>query len=98
MDLNSVLIKNLVTEKTFRGQSAGKVSFKVAPKANKISVRNAVEKVYNVKVADVNIINVKGKVRNFGGRTGKTSNWKKAIVTLKPGQSIGGTNIEGQQV
>lgn len=98
MDLNRVLIKNLVTEKTFKGQSSGKVSFKVASSANKISVRNAVEKVYNVKVQDVNIVNVKGKVRQFGGRYGKTQNWKKAIVTLKPGQSIAGTNIEGQQV
>ena len=98
MDLISVLIKNLVSEKSFASQSKGKVTFKISPRANKILVRNAVEKIYNVKVVNVNIINVKGKHRTFGGRAGKTSNWKKAIITLKPGQSIGGTNIEGSQV
>ncbi len=83
-----ILIKPLVSEKSFREQKNGKVVFKVSPKANKISVRKAVEKVYDVKVQDVNIVSMRGKKRNFGRIQGHTPDWKKAIVTLKPGQNI----------
>lgn len=96
-DAYLILLRPLVTEKSFKGQAKGKISFKVHPKANKISIRKAIEKVYDLKVQDVNVISMRGKSRNFGGRRGTTSDWKKAIVTLKPGQNITG-NIEGAQV
>ncbi len=92
-DAYSILLKPLISEKSFRGQSVGKVTFKVNPKANKISIRNAVEKVYDVKVDRVNVITVLGKERKYNGRPGRTSDWKKAIVTLKPGQSIEGAKV-----
>ncbi len=85
-----ILVKPLVTEKGYRQMSQGKYAFKVSPKANKISVRKAVEVVYDVKVADVNIVTVKGKSRTFGKARGRTSDWKKAIVTLKKGEVIAG--------
>jgi large subunit ribosomal protein L23 len=66
----------------------GKYRFAVAPYANKITVRKAVEKMFGVTVADVNIQNVKGKVKRRGRHLYKRSDWKKAIVTLHDGQSI----------
>src|SRR5258708_22978221 len=87
-DAYKILVKPLVSEKTFSKMSEGKYAFKVNPDANKIQVRNAVERVYDVKVARVNMITVRGKTRNFGKTRGRTSDWKKAIVTLKPGSTI----------
>lgn len=87
-DAYKVLVKPLVTEKSFKGIAKGQYVFKVSKKANKITVRNAVEKVYDVKVLRVNIISVHGKAIARGKIAGRTSDWKKAIVTLKPGQTI----------
>ena len=84
-----ILVRPLVTEKSYKGAGLGQYHFMVSKKANKIEVRNAVEKVYDVKVVRVNIINVRGKSRAFGRTQGRTSDWKKAIVTLKKGQTIG---------
>ncbi len=91
-DAYRVLVKPLVTEKSYRGMAKGQYAFKVSKKANKISVRNAVEKVYDVKVLRVNIVNVHGKSKNYGRISGRTSDWKKAIVTLKPGETIAQAN------
>lgn len=96
-DAYLILLRPLVTEKSFKGQAKGKITFQVHAKANKISIRKAIEKVYDLKVQNVNVISMRGKRRNFGGRRGTASDWKKAIVTLKPGQNITG-NIEGAQV
>lgn len=87
-DLTTILIKPLVTEKSYHGTQAGKYSFKVAISANKVLVRKAVEKVYGVKVADVNISRVRGKIKTSGKIIGRTSNWKKAVVTLRKGETI----------
>ncbi|MBU6447800.1 50S ribosomal protein L23 [Patescibacteria group bacterium] len=87
-DLTTILIKPLVTEKSYHGTQSGKYSFKVATSANKVLVRKAVEKVYGVKVADVNISRVRGKIKTSGKIMGRTSNWKKAVVTLKKGETI----------
>jgi large subunit ribosomal protein L23 len=87
-DAYKVLVKPLVTEKIHKLSPLGVVAFKVSDKANKITVANAVEKVYDVKVERVNIISMPGKPRNFGGRVGHTGKWKKAIVTLKKGEVI----------
>ena len=92
-DAFKVLVRPLTSEKSQRGIQSGKYIFVVNRKANKIQIRNAVEKVYAVKVVQVNILNVRGKQRNFGRTSGHTSAWKKAIVTLKPGQIIGEAQV-----
>ena len=63
-------------------------AFKVIPCAKKQEIKKAVEKLFDVKVAAVNTINMKGKCKRFGQRTGKRSDWKKAIVTLEAGHDI----------
>lgn len=79
-----------LSEKTNALSTAGRYVFKVARNANKIEVKKAVEKVYDVHVTDVNIVNTKGKNRRYGRKIGRTSDWKKAVVTLKAGEKISG--------
>lgn len=87
-DLYSV-IKNLMrTEKGTQLLPLNKYIFKVAPEATKIEIKAAVEKVYKVKVANVNTINAAGKLKRVRYKAGYTSDWKKAVVTLKPGSKI----------
>jgi len=76
------------TEKGTHILPLNKYMFKVDPSATKIEIKKAVEKVYKVKVADVNTVNVGGKLKRVRYRAGYTSDWKKAIVTLKPGSKI----------
>lgn len=85
-----VLKQYHLSEKTNVLSSTGRYVFVVDKKANKIEVKKAVEAVYDVHVANVNIVNTKGKVRRYGRSVGKTSSWKKAIVTLKQGEKISG--------
>lgn len=82
------LVKPMVSEKSSVLASQGKYVFVVHPKANKIEVARAIRSVYNVKVIDVNIINMSGKSVRFGRVWGRTKKWKKAVVTLAPGQKI----------
>lgn len=76
-----------LTEKTdLLKELYGKVVFKVNPRANKVEIRQAVEKLFNVKVANVRTTMVRGKKRRVGIKSqGRSSNWKKAYVTLKEG-------------
>lgn len=93
-DPYQIIERPLLTEKSMDLSHVGKYTFRVAKDANKIEIRNAVEKIFKVKVAKVNTLIVKGKKRRMGRfPEGRTSDWKKAIVTLKPGQSI--TLFEG---
>lgn len=62
--------------------------FKVAPRANKIDIRRAIETIYKVKVASVNTIKVKGKLKRQGRSMGHRADWKKAFVVLEKGQRI----------
>lgn len=62
--------------------------FRVPVSVNKIEIRKAIEKIYNVKVSDVNTIRVKGKTRRQGRTMGKRADWKKAFVTLEKGQKL----------
>jgi len=83
-----VLIKPLISEKaSFIGQY-GQYVFEVNPKVNKIEVAQAIANTYGVKPARVNIIHVRGKEVRYGRTVGKTKSYKKAIVTLKPGEKI----------
>ena len=88
MHLYEILRHPLVTEKGALLQANGKYAFKVAGKANKTQIKQAVEKAFKVKVTAVNVMTVHGKERRIGRRLVHTSPWKKAIVTLQPGDSI----------
>ncbi|NOY52911.1 MAG: 50S ribosomal protein L23 [Deltaproteobacteria bacterium] len=83
------LIRPLVTEKNMQlHESENKVFFEVAPDANRIEIKRAVERVFKVKVEKVNVLNQNGKRVRFKMKMGKRKDWKKAIVTLKEGQKV----------
>ena len=82
MVAEDIIIKPIITEKSNMDMQEGKYTFKVAKKATKVEIRNAVEKLFDVKVLKVNTINVKGKEKRVGVHFGRTSDWKKAIVTI----------------
>jgi large subunit ribosomal protein L23 len=88
MHVYQVLRRPLITEKNSQLQSQGKYVFEVADEANKNQIKQAVEKSFKVDVTAVNIITVPGKQRRLGRQQVLTSPWKKAIVTLKPGDKI----------
>ena len=77
-----IIIKPIITEESNEGLQEGKYTFKENKKATKVDIANAVEKLFEVKVLKVNTITVKGKEKRVGRNVGKTSNWKKAIVTI----------------
>ena len=83
-----VLRKPVVSEKSMGLLAENKYTFLVNPDANKIEIKHAVEKAFNVKVTDVKTISVKGKAKRVGRFVGKDSDKKKAIVTLKDGDKI----------
>ena len=86
--LQGILIKPRISEKSARANQEGKYIFEVFRKANKVNIKKAIEKSFNVNVVSVNIVTMEGKKRNFGKTFGKRSDFKKAIVTLKKGQTI----------
>lgn len=77
-----IIIKPIITEKSSDGLAEGKYTFKVAKKATKVQIANAVEALFNVKVVNVNTMIVKGKEKRVGANSGKRPDWKKAIVTI----------------
>jgi large subunit ribosomal protein L23 len=84
-----VIERPLVTEKSIAGAEGGKYTFRVRKNVNKIEIARAVEQIFNVKVADVNTMIVRGKKKRLGRYPeGRTADWKKAIVTLRPGYKI----------
>ncbi len=85
---HDVLIKPIVTEKTTGLMAENKYTFQVDKNANKIEIKHAVETIFKVDVADVKTMNVRGKLKRQGRTEGYTPSWKKAIVTLRPGQRI----------
>ncbi len=88
MFAEDIIIKPIITEKSSMAMQQGKYTFKVSKKATKIDIKNAVEKLFGVKVLEVRTINVKGKPKRQGVHQGMTSDWKKAIVTINtdPGE------------
>ncbi len=88
MHLYEVLRRPLITEKNTTLQTQNKYVFEVMDKANKPLIKQAVEKAFKVKVSAVNVVKVPGKMRRVGRRIVLTPSWKKAIVTLKPGEKI----------
>lgn len=88
-ELYHVLKRPIITEKgTLLKDKFNKVTFEVNPKFNKIEIKEAIERIFKVKVLNVRVINVPGKKKRLGRTLGKRSDWKKAIVTLKPGERI----------
>jgi len=84
-----VIIKPLITEKsTIQKEGENQVTFAVARRANKIEIGRAIEDIFKVKVTNVRTINMMGKKKRHGKKIGKKPDWKKAIVTLAPGERI----------
>ena len=89
MDTYRIIQKPLVTEKSTQLQEDGNwVAFQVNPAANKIQIKNAIEKIFSVTVIQVNTVNVRGKSKRFGKNVGVSKNWKKAMLRLKDGDKI----------
>ena len=80
-----VILKPVITEKSMDDAAERKYTFKVDPDANKTEVKLALEEIFGIEIAKVNIMNVKGKVKRMGRTVGRTPDSKKAIVTLKEG-------------
>ena len=103
MVAEEIILAPVVTEKSNDGMQEGKYTFKVNKNATKVDIANAVEKLFGVKVLKVNTISVKGKSKRVGYHQGKTSDWKKAIVTIdtNPGDikylSKGGKEVKGSK-
>jgi large subunit ribosomal protein L23 len=85
---HQILVRPIVTEKNTMLNEVGKYCFEVAPNANKIEIKRAVEEIFKVKVTTVNVLKVHGKMRRMGRTAGMTRSWKKAIVTLVAGERI----------
>jgi len=88
MDATQVIIRPIVSEKTYVLATAGKYTFRVHADAHKTQVRQAVEELFDVKVVDVATISVKGKPKRRGYTAGTRRSWKKAIVQLREGDTI----------
>jgi large subunit ribosomal protein L23 len=84
-----ILKRPVITEKsTSQKEANNQLTFEVDRKANKVEIRQAVEQVFKAKVVGVRTIQMKGKVKRFGRTVGKRRNWKKAVVTLAPGERV----------
>lgn len=88
-DSHDVIIRPLLTEKsTSLKESRNQICFMVRMDANKIEIGRAVQEALKVKIAAVNVITVRGKKKRLGKTSGRRPDWKKAVVTLKPGEKI----------
>jgi len=85
---HDIIIKPIITEDSMERLQNGKYTFKVAKDANKVEIAKAVEEIFDVKVANVNTMTVKGKEKRMGRYTGFRPDWKKAIVTLEGDKTI----------
>lgn len=88
MEARDILIRPIVTEKSTALMEQGKYTFRVPLAATKIQIRQAVEQIFKVKVQAVNTMRYEGKLKRMGRTRGRRSDWKKAVVTLKPGEAI----------
>ena len=88
MEPTQVIIRPVLSEKTFALAEAGKYTFRVHDKAHKTQIRQAVEHMFDVKVTDVRTSSVKSKPKRRGQTAGRTRSWKKAIVQVRAGDTI----------
>jgi large subunit ribosomal protein L23 len=96
MNPRSVIIRPIVSEKSYALLAANKYTFRVHPDAHKTQIRQAVEEVFGVRVEDVRTMSVKSKPKRRGYTFGRTREWKKAIVQLHPDDTI--ELFEGQEL
>ena len=88
MNYVDVLIEPILSEKATVLRESGKYTFKVAPNSSKTQIKEAVHNLFNVKVVDCTTVNVSGKEKRVRGRPGRTASWKKAVISLAPGETI----------
>jgi len=88
MDASQVIIRPVVSEKSYVLATADKYTFRVHPNAHKTQIRQAIEQLFDVNVVEVRTMSVKSKPKRRGHTSGRTRAWKKAIVQVAPGQSI----------
>ena len=88
MEPTQVIIRPVLSEKTFALAEAGKYTFRVHDKAHKTQIRQAIEQLFDVKVVGVRTASVKSKPKRRGQTAGRTRQWKKAIVQVRPGDTI----------
>jgi large subunit ribosomal protein L23 len=96
VNARSVIIRPVISEKSYALLAANKYTFRVHERANKTQVRQAIEEIFGVRVRDVQTVNVKPKPKRRGWTAGKRRQWKKAVVTLHPEDSL--ELFEGQEV
>jgi large subunit ribosomal protein L23 len=88
MDATQIIIRPVVSEKSYVLATAGKYTFRVHPEAHKTQVKQAVEELFGVKVLDVRTMSVKGKPKRRGFTAGRRRSWRKAVVQVRPGDTI----------
>lgn len=88
MTARDVIRRPIITEKSMAGLASGRYTFVVDLRANKIQIRQAVEEIWQVRVAAVNTMRIRGKRRRVGRSVGERPDWKKAVVTLRAGETI----------
>jgi large subunit ribosomal protein L23 len=96
VNARQVIIRPVISEKSYALLAANKYTFRVHERANKTQVRQAVEEIFGVRVSGVSTVNVKPKPKRRGFTSGKRRQWKKAVVTLHPEDSI--ELFEGQDI
>jgi large subunit ribosomal protein L23 len=92
-DTRAVIRRPVLTEKSMRGAEDRKYTFEVAAEANKLTIKDAVERLFSVTVTKVNTVTIPGRMKRRGARTFRAPGYKKAIVTLAPGQKIDLENL-----
>jgi large subunit ribosomal protein L23 len=89
MNPYDIIKRPLITEKTsIQKEAANQLTFEVDRKANRVEIRRAIEKIFNVKVEAVRTMQISGKIKRRGRTLGKRRDWKKAVVRLRPGERI----------
>ena len=88
MDHTQVIIRPVVSEKSYVLSAADRYTFRVHPDAHKTQIRQAVEELFDVHVVEVRTLSVKSKPKRRGATSGRTDSWRKAIVQVRPGETI----------
>ena len=89
MNQYDIIKRPVITEKTnIQKEESNQISFEVERSANRVEIARAVEKIFNVRVAKTRTMHIRGKIKRRGRILGKRKDWKKAIVTLMPGEHI----------
>ncbi len=81
---HDIILKPIVTERSMMQTEEKKYTFQVSKDANKYQIKDAIEKIFDVKVDKVSVMNIQGKIKRMGRNQGRTASWKKAIIKLKP--------------